>query len=119
MEELVQYTLFSGEAALTAPLKGTSGFAEAFPRNAPHDARGRSLYDFDLTTRMFRYPCSFLIYSEPWDAMPTPVLDRVYSRLLNVLTGKDTSPAFRHLSTADRQAILEILRSTKKGLPPA
>ncbi len=119
VEELVQYTLFSGEAALTAPLKGTSGFAEAFPRNAPHDARGRSLYDFDLTTRMFRYPCSFLIYSEPWDAMPTPVLDRVYSRLLNVLTGKDTSPAFRHLSTADRQAILEILRSTKKGLPPA
>lgn len=117
VEDLVAYTLFSGEAGLTAPVKGTSGFTEEFAEHAPRDAKGRSLYDFDLTTRMFRYPCSFLIYSEPWDGMPATVKERVYARLGEVLSGADQTVRFRHLTTADRKAILEILQATKKNLP--
>ena len=66
---------------------------------------------------MFQYPCSYLIYSEAFDNLPDPARDRVYQRLWEVLTGKDSSPAFAHLSTADRQAIFEILSETKRGLP--
>src|SRR5437763_14352468 len=58
VEELAQYTLFSDETKLTSPIKGTSGFAAEFEKRGPRDSKGRSLYQFDLKTRMFRYPCS-------------------------------------------------------------
>ena len=69
-----------------------------------------------MRTRMFRYPCSYMIYSEAFDAMPPVVRDRVYRRMWEVLSGKDTSAPFAHLSAADRKAIYEILRATKPGL---
>ena len=66
---------------------------------------------------MFRYPCSYLIYSEAFDNLPDKARDRVYLRLWEVLSGKDRSPAFARLAASDRKAILEILLDTKKGLP--
>ena len=114
VERLVEYMLFSGEARLTAPIRGGSGFAEEFQKAGPRDARGRSLREFDLKTRMFRYPCSYMIYSPEFDALPVSVRERVYLRLGEVLTGKDRSPQFAHLSAEDRKAIQEILLSTKK-----
>jgi hypothetical protein len=116
-EELVAYMLFSGETRLTAPIQGTSDFALEFSKLGPKDRQGRSLREFDMRTRMFRYPCSYMIYSEAFDAMPQVVRDRVYRRLFEVLSGKDTSAPFAHLSAADRKAIYEILRATKTGLP--
>lgn len=62
-EPLVKYLLFSDEATLTAPIRGTSSFAADFARRGPRDGRGRSLRDFDLQRRLFQYPCSYLIYS--------------------------------------------------------
>jgi hypothetical protein len=34
-----------------------------------------------------------------------------------ILTGRDTHARYAHLTAADRQALIEILRDTKKGLP--
>ena len=39
----------------------------------------------------------------------------VFKRLNEVLTGKDASEPFAHLSAADRKAVLEILRETVPG----
>lgn len=116
-EPLVKYLLFSGEAELTEPLVGTSGFAKEFAHGSLRDKQGRSLRDFDLNRRMFKYPCSYLIYSESFDALPDAVRLPVYQRLYDVLTGKETSKDFSHLSPSDRTAILEILRETKSNLP--
>jgi hypothetical protein len=116
-DELVEYLLFSEEAQLTEPLRGTSGFAGVFAKQGPRDAQGRSLRDFDLRTRLFRYPCSYLIYSEAFDHLPAAARDRVYDRLHAVLSGRDTTAKFARLSSDDRKAILEILRDTKPGLP--
>ncbi|MGH9666315.1 MAG: hypothetical protein ACRD9L_17950, partial [Bryobacteraceae bacterium] len=80
VEEMLDYMLFSDETVLTAPIKGTSGFAEAFAKQGPRDEKGRSLRDFDMKTRMFKYPCSYIIYSEAFDAMPTAAKDRLYKR---------------------------------------
>jgi hypothetical protein len=117
VEELLSYMFFNGETVLTSPIKGTSGFAEQFEKLGPKDKKGRSLRDFDLKTRMFRYPCSFLVYSKAFDGMPQLAKDRLYRRMWEVLTGRDKSPQFAHLSAADRKAILEILLDTKKSLP--
>jgi hypothetical protein len=117
VEDLVKYMLFSEEARFTAPIQGTAGFAAEFQSLGPRDSKGRSLRDFDMKTRMFRYPCSYVIYSEAFDSMPQATKDRLYRRLWEVLTGKDTSAPFAHLTAVDRKAILEILLDTKKGLP--
>ncbi len=116
-EPLVKYLFFSGEARLTDPIKGTSGFAEEFVKRGPRDRSGRSLRDLDLKTRLFKYPCSYLIYSESFDVLPDEVKDYVLGRVHDILSGKDTSKEFAHLSVADRTAILEILRATKPNLP--
>jgi len=75
------------------------------------------LRDLNLQTRLLQYPCSYLIYSKAFDALPPPVQDRVCRRLWEVLTGHDQSPAFARRTSAERKAILEILRDTEPGLP--
>src|SRR6185295_14691612 len=89
VEEMVKYMLFADEEPLKAPVKGVSTFTETFPRRGPRDPQGRSLRDFDLKTRLFRYPLSYMIYSAAFDGMPDKVRDRVYQRLHEILTGKD------------------------------
>jgi len=104
-EELVRYMLFANEAPLEAPVKGTSGYTEEFAARGPRDPQGRSLRDFDLHTRMFKYPCSYLIYSEAFESLPKPAKEYVYRRLLDVLSGREQDPAFARLTAEDRQAI--------------
>ncbi|MBZ5674816.1 MAG: hypothetical protein LAP61_11265 [Acidobacteriia bacterium] len=119
IEELLKYMLFADEAPLKAPVKGVSTFMETFPQRGPRDPQGRSLRDFDLKTRLFRYPLSYMIYSAAFDGMPDAVRNRVYQRLFEILTGKDTSKTFVGLTPESRSAILEILRATKPNLPAA
>ena len=117
IDQMVTYMLFADEEPLTAPVKGVSTFTQTFSQRGPRDRQGRGLRDFDLKTRLFRYPLSYMIYSPAFDGMPPTVRERVYQRLYNVLTGKGQSPEFAHLSAEDRTAILEIVRETKQGLP--
>jgi hypothetical protein len=116
-EQLVRYLLFTNEASLEGGVAGTSGFAEEFSARGPRDPHGRSLRDFDLRTRIFRYPCSYLIYSEAFDAIPAPAKEYIYRRLFEVLSGREQGPEFASLSGEDRRAVLEILAATKPGVP--
>jgi hypothetical protein len=116
-DDLLKYLLFCEEAPLKGKVRGTSTFAAEFSKRGPRDGRGRSLRDFDLERRLFKYPCSYLIYSKSFDALPAPVRDHVLERLWKVLTGADKSKDFAHLSAADRKAIREILVATKPNLP--
>ena len=116
-EVLLRYLLFVEEPELLSPIRGTSGFEHSFAAKGPRDSHGRSLRDMDLKRKTFRYPCSYLIYSEAFDAIPQPARDYLLRRLWEVLTGNDNGADFRSLRREDRQAVLEILRETKKGLP--
>ncbi|MBR9803391.1 hypothetical protein GYB59_17635 [bacterium] len=115
-DNILKHLLFTNEFALTSPVQGTSSFTKDFAARGPFDSQGRSLRQFDLKTRMFKYPCSFLIYSRAFDALPQETKTYVTVRLHNILTGKDDSEDFAHLTPADRQAILEILQETKPDL---
>lgn len=112
-EPLVQALLFSGETPLVNPVSGSPDFARLFARNAKREAQGRSLRDLDLNRRLLRYPCSYLIYSEAFNGLPTPAKTYVYTRLHEILSGHDKTPAFAHLSNDDKKAIGEILTATK------
>jgi hypothetical protein len=113
-EPLVRALLFSGEAQLTAPIRGTSGFAEWFEARGPRDPMGRSLRQFDLERRMFRYPLSYLIYSEAFRDLPEMGKAYVERRIAEVLRGEDRSEPFSHLSDDDRRAALEIYQATRE-----
>jgi hypothetical protein len=112
-EALARGMLFADEVPLTEPISGTSSFAADFAWRGPRDSEGRSLRDFDLKRRLFRYPLSYLIYSEAFDALPRTVKSLVYGRLRDALSSNDEAPNSIRMSKIDREAILGILRETK------
>jgi len=113
VEDLLKRMLFADAVEYTSPIAGDPAFVAQFERRAVRDSQGRSLRDFDLTRRLFRYPLSYVIYSAAFDALPADAKKMFYGRLNDVLRGADQSPDFAALSAADRTAILEILRATK------
>jgi hypothetical protein len=116
--EVVDYLLFIDEARLTDRVRGASGFAERFAALGPRDKRARSLHELDLNRRLMKYPCSYLIYSPAFDALPARAKEPIYRRMWQVLSGEEQGDRYRSaLSLADRQAIVEILRDTKPDLP--
>jgi hypothetical protein len=116
--ELAAYMLFEGEAKIYEPIAGVSGFTKTFAERGPRDRQGRSLRDFDLHKRLFRYPLSYMIYSEAFASLPDVAKQRIYRRLYDVLSGADRSKTLDSITAEDRQAILEILQDTKPDLPP-
>ncbi len=109
VNEFVDYLLFVDEARLPGKIQSSSGFVEKFTALGPFDSRGRSLRQFDLERRLMRYPCSYMIYSPAFDALPPEAKKLIYARIFEVLSNR--------FSSADRQAVIEILRETKKDLP--
>ena len=117
-EVLVRSLLMLDEHALSAPVTGTSGFAEQYSARGPHDSHGRSLYELDLARRLFRYRFSPLIYSEQFAGLPREVRDHIYGRLNDVLTGTDRNADFAPMTEDEGTAILAILRDTLPDFPP-
>jgi hypothetical protein len=110
--------LFVDEAPMPSAVRGGSAFTTEFPSKGPRDKKGRSLRDLDLTRRLLRYPCSYMIYNEAFDALPPEAKGLVYERLWAILSGAESKGDYAKLAAPDRRAIIEILRDTKPGLPP-
>jgi hypothetical protein len=104
MDGLVDAMVFARAAPLDGTIRGSAGFEPAFARLGPRDSAGRSLRDFDLNTRLFRYPLSYVVYSEGFDALPQATKDYLYRRFATVLANG---------SQASGKAAVEILRETK------
>ena len=114
--ETVDYMLFVDEASLPARIIGTSGFAEYLAALGPRDAKGRSLRDFDLKTRLFRYPCSYMVYSKLFQQLPQAAKDAIYDRLIEILSDDGmTDVRYARLNSDARHAISNILADTQAG----
>jgi len=118
-EQLVRAMLFTDAVTYPSPLSGTSGYDKWFASQGPHDAKGRSLRDFDLQTRLFKYPLSYVIYSGAFNALPSYVKSQVYQRLHAILSGEDPSPVYSKLTAEQRKSILDILTATKSDFASA
>jgi hypothetical protein len=112
-EALLEYMLFRDEEPLKGPIRGTSAFTDDFQRAGPRDSKGRSLRMLDLEKRLLRFPCSYLIYSDAFEALPAAAQEYLWQRLEEILTGKDTAGAYAGMPAVDRQAVFEILLETK------
>lgn len=116
-DSFLKYMLFAEETPLTNAIRGNAEFTRDFTSKGPKDKHGRSLRDFDLQTRLFRYPCSYLIYSDAFNSLPASMKELLYSRLWEILVSKDSGSAFASLTPSTRRSIREILIDTKADLP--
>ena len=117
VNELVDYLLFVDEQPLPGPITGPTRYAANFSKQGPFDSKSRTLRELDLDTRLLRYPCSYMIYSEAFEALPDAARTAVYARMWDVLTGRLKDTRYSRLAPADRRAVIEILRETKDDLP--
>ncbi len=112
--DVVDRLLFQDETRLTDPVKGSIVFASDFLSRGPQDSQGRCLREFDLNTRMFKYPCSYLIYSDAFDSLTPSLKMEIYRQLKLVLVGEaDASKRYPHLNAETKAATLLILMETK------
>jgi len=107
LDDLVAYMTFADEVPLPGPISGDSGFTADFAGRGPRDSQGRSLRSFDLKTRLFRYPLSYMIYSSAFDTLKPDIRDKLYRRLYDALKAKG----------ADGSDAIAIAAATKPGLP--
>ena len=113
LEPLVQAILFVNATTFDDTIRGSSGYDKWFQSQGPRDPQGRSLRELDLRTRLFRYPLSYVVYSEGFDGLPADARQYVYRRLADILSGRDQSATFAFLSADERRALFEILAATK------
>jgi hypothetical protein len=116
-KELTDYLFFIDEAPLSDKIEGSTAFSASFSARGPRDRRGRSLRQLDLQRRLLRYPCSYMIYSELFEALPRSAKAAVYQQMWHILSGQEKGARYARLSAEDRRAIIEILRDTKQDLP--
>lgn len=79
--DLANHLTFTDELNLTSSIQGTSSFRKDFESQGPFDAHKRSLRQFDLKSRLFSYPCSYMVYSKTFHDLPKPVRNFVLSRI--------------------------------------
>jgi hypothetical protein len=115
---LARYLLFADEAPLTEPVQGSTGFAQWFEKRGRKDSQGRSLREWDLKTRLFKYRLSYLIDTPLFDGLPTEARQRIYEKLWDTLSATNPQPGFGHIPIEERRAILEIVSQLKDDLPP-
>jgi len=111
-----RYLLFADEARLPAPVAGDAAFKNDFLQTRC-GVGGASLKDFDLQTRLFRYRCSYMVYSAAFQGLPPAMKQRVYRRLGEALNPARPDAEYAYLPPAEKQAIRSILRGTLKDLP--
>ena len=102
VSDVVGYMLFADETPLPARIIGTSGFTEYFETLGPRDRQGRSLRQFDLKTRLFKYPLSYMVYSTSFQRLPLAAKNAIYDQIIAVLS-----------DDLERHALLEILSDTE------
>jgi hypothetical protein len=113
---VVRYLLLVDEAPLDHPTNGKSAFADWYQAHRKKDAAGRSLYDLDLATRLFRHRISPLVQSQMVQNLPAELKQSLFRRLNNVLTGNEELKGYT-ISEADRQATLAVVRATVANWP--
>ena len=117
---VVRYLLFADEAPLPAGgIEPDPAFKTEFLRNRRPAAGGRSLKDLDLTTRLFKHRCSYMIYSPVFEGLPAVMKMRIYDRLQTALKDGNSDQEFAFLPTAEKRTVRAILKATLKDLPLA
>ena len=111
-EDLLDHLLFRSAAPLPDGIEGSTGFRRVFSADARRTHAGDSLQDLSLHGQLLANRCSYLIYSESFSALPSPLKDRVLDQLAAILQGGDASGRYGYLEAGEKRRILEVLTET-------
>lgn len=116
--DLARYILFANEASLPAKgIEGDPDFIRDFQVKSITTRSGQSLKEFDLKTRLFKYRCTYMLYTDSWKEAPKEIKDRVYLHMAQGLKETGTPRDMSHLPVSERLAIRSILKETLPDLP--
>ena len=115
---LVSYLLFADEVSLADKgIVGDSTLVRDFSSKSRKASDGSSLRDFDLRSRMFRFRCSYMIYSASFRGLPSRLKEHVFLELDRALSPKLDLREYSYLPAAEKLSIRRILRETMPTLP--
>jgi len=114
-QPVVDVLFMKNEAPLGDRIQGLSGFTKYFQSLGPFDNNSRSLRDLDLNSRVFKYPLSYLIYSDAFAALPEVLHNCIVQAIQQVLTADTDQTEYAHLDAQTRATILEIVNTTAPG----
>lgn len=112
---VVEYLLFAEEVSLPrGGIVGDADFKTDFLANKRTTSTGLSLKDFDLRERLFKYRCSYMIYSPAFAGLPKELKERVFAQLQDALRNDAPGPPakFAYLPVDERRGIQKILSET-------
>jgi hypothetical protein len=111
--KIVDAMLFKDEAAMgDAGVDGDPAFQDVFGKRFPRTKDGLSLADFQLSSRMFKHRCSYMVYSQVFASLPGAVKSAVFIRLREVLEGGTDFP---EIKPSEREKMVRILKETVPG----
>ena len=110
--DVVDHLLFRNAAPLPEGIAGTETFRRTFATDTRRSRKGDALKDFSLRGRLFANRCSFLIYSDSFKALPTPLKDRILDGLYVALHDDDPKGRYAYLEQEERHRIFEVLGET-------
>lgn len=116
-ESVLDVLLYKDEAPLPdGGIRGSADFRREYEAGGRRTKDGRSLRDLDFKTRIAKYRCSHLIYTEQFRQLPKGLHDQVAERLEHILTDAEPDQRYAYLEAPERKAIAEILRETAPEL---
>jgi hypothetical protein len=118
LDDLVKRMLFVGATEYKDQVSGSKQYADWFEAQGPKDDQGRSLRDFDLKTKLFKHPVSFLIYSSDFNTLPAYARDYVYRQLADILEGHNHDQTYAFIPDQERKTAIQILVDTKPDFVP-
>ena len=111
-EGLIDSLFMTGQPEFLARINGTSGFSENFMSRGKKDSQGRSFRELDLSKSLFKYPFSYLIYSDAYASLPKKVREIIAQRIKEVLSPEYSGDFYPHISSSSKIIIAEILDDT-------
>ncbi|MFM2197026.1 MAG: hypothetical protein RLZZ505_458 [Verrucomicrobiota bacterium] len=107
---ITECLFFKNEADLDEGVDGDPAFQKAFAARYPTTKDGKSLADFRLYGHIFKHRCSYMVYSDAFDDLPSPVKKRVLAKMRAALAGEDSDVDW--LRSSERKKITAILEET-------
>jgi len=115
---VTRYLLFADEVSLPdGGVEGDADYKTDFLSNRRAAASGISLKDFDLRTRLFKYRCSYMIYSPVFTGLPAEMKQRIYRKLGEALSVESEDKEYAYMPVAEKKGIRDILKATLAELP--
>ena len=114
-ESIVSELLFKEEFPLGGKVVDTSQagkFVTEFKAKGKTDSMGRSLRDLDFQGRLFKYRCSYMIYSKSFSAFPEILKNSVLNRIKEIMTSESPQLGYEYLEVEEKRAIFDILSGT-------